>query len=339
MSILFFTKGDKAVASSRHRVWLVAERLGYKYKTLFRLQDQGVRKVWRDIYSHELLFVHKSLFPWKFVALILYAQFFLRKRLVYDLDDAQWEHSYFKTLLLTRFADRVFCGSHVILKWALHYNAKSVLIPTVVDHEIYARYRIEHRVRDMYTIGWTGTGRGHFLDGHFAMVRPALWGLYKQGIRFRLVIIGGQGYEPLKNYFKECPFETIIVEDLDWTDPANVPRTIHEYAFDVGLMPTSDTPFNRAKCALKAIEYMACGVPTVASDVGEARYLIQNNENGFLARTAEKWASILSKLMADEALRSRVGANAQKTIQKNYSFAIVVPIIASHIAALSQKED
>ena len=67
--------------------------------------------------SFKIIFVHKSLYPWDVVLLILAAKKLLGKKLVYDLDDAEWYHSFLKTYILVKCADNVFCGSRVILNW------------------------------------------------------------------------------------------------------------------------------------------------------------------------------------------------------------------------------
>ena len=109
MHILFFTKGDQTVASSRYRVWLVADRLqkqyGWQYEVvhsisypLFSLRLSRVKtffSVWYklQVSSGKLFFVHKSFFPWDVVLLIITIKKLFGKKLIYDLDDAEWIHS------------------------------------------------------------------------------------------------------------------------------------------------------------------------------------------------------------------------------------------------------
>jgi len=77
-------------------------------------------------------------------------------------------------------------------------------------------------------------------------------------------------------------------------------------AFDIGVMPLSDTTWNRVKCGFKAIEYMALGVATVASPVGMLKHLIRHGENGFLATMETEWVESLRTLIEDATLRARV---------------------------------
>jgi len=312
MKLLFFTKGDASVGSSRQRVWLLAEHL------------KKIRSALSDT-KYATLFVHKSLYPWDVILLILFVKWWWNKKLIYDLDDAEWLHSPMKSTLIARNADAIIAGSHAIKEWALRFTDAVILIPTVVDASIYQRFTVTHALDTPATIGWVGAGRAHFRQGNFNLIKSALEELTKRNTLFRFVIIGSQYYEPLKQYFREAPFPTEFVDALDWRDPASVPQAIKKFHFAVGLMPLVDSTFNRAKCALKAIEYMACGVPVVASNVGENNIVVEHGKTGFLAVTAEEWVHALETLLGNVALRQEMGAASQQRVRTYYSYDTVLP--------------
>lgn len=347
MSILFFTKGDRSVPSSRERVWVIAERLqkdfSFEYTILFGFQYpwwllsrsrfiklREARRALRDS-KYDIIFVHKSLFAWDILFLILFSG----KNIVYDLDDAEWLHSPLKSRLLARRAVYIFCGSHAILKWAQKHNKNSALVPSVVDNTLYAHYTVTHGAREIITLGWVGQGRAHFKAGNFEIIKKPLNVFAAQGYAFRLVIIGSQNYAPLKEYFKNVIYPVEFIDDADWERPSTVPAMIKKYEVDIGVMPLVSTSFNEAKCAYKAVQFMACGVPTVASSVGEACYRIEHGKNGFLAASNEEWVSALTKLSNAWVSRKIMGERAQKTISSRYSFDCIVPmmhdIFMSHI--------
>lgn len=341
MTILFFTKGDASMGSSRQRVWFLAQHLkaayGYDYDIMhsvshsfwlpslkrFRALKNACRKL--QTTNYKLIYVHKSLYPWDVILLILFAKWRWQKKIIYDLDDAEWIHSPHKSRLLATHAHAVVAGSHAILTWAKQYNARCILIPTALDYESYARYSIAHAQREIATIGWAGAGRAHFRQGNFTLIKSALEELTKKNIPFRFVIIGAQHCQPLKNFFKGLSFETIFIDELDWRDPASVARAIHEYQFDVGLMPLIDTLFNKAKCAFKAIEYMACGVPVVASNVGENAIAIEHGKTGFLVNTAKEWITAMETLLTGPALRKAMGEAGKERVRAYYSYKKVLP--------------
>jgi glycosyltransferase involved in cell wall biosynthesis len=353
MNILFFTKGDKTVPSSRYRVWFVAERLqkqyGWQYEIIhsvgYALFSVSLRRFWflrRLCYSllvtrYSLLFIHKSLFPWDVVLLIIMAKKLFGKNLVYDLDDAEWIHSPRKSAFLARHADMVVCGSHEILRWAENHNKRCVLIPTALDAELFMPYAVLHKKREIITIGWTGQGKSHYKAGNFFLLKKAFRLLSERGAIFRFVIVGSQDYQPLKDLFSSERYEVCFIDSADWEKEDAVPKLIKRYSFDIGVMPIVDTPFNRAKCAFKALEYMACGVPVVASPVGEANYIITENKNGFLADSPAEWAHVMEYLSYDATLRAKLGRNGQAFVYQQYSFRSMLPRIHDAYEAVNRK--
>ena len=341
MKILFFTKGDKYVGSSRQRIWFIAERLkenyGIEYEIIHsikysswlffsrsrKIQITSVKRKIKDK-SFDILYVHKSLFPLDLILRII-KEALHGRRFIYDLDDGEWLHAPFKSWLLARFAEQVVTGSHGIYDWAKKHNKNVIFVPTVIDHEMYRKYAVTHEKRDIYTIGWVGTAKGHFMDGNFTIVRDTLEMLSKKVVKFRFVVVGSQHYEPLKKYFAACPFETVYIDELDWRDPSCTPEIIQKYQFDVGLLPLVDIPVSRAKCAYKAIEYMACGVPVLTNSVGENKIVVQDKITGFVADTAKEWADLVAKLLSDKNLRVQMGEAGMERVQTIYSYEAVMP--------------
>jgi glycosyltransferase involved in cell wall biosynthesis len=68
-------------------------------------------------------------------------------------------------------------------------------------------------------------------------------------------------------------------------------------------------------------EAMACGLPVVCHSHGGYADAIHHGKNGFLFGTTEEAQELLAKLIADPALRAKVGANARKTVEELYSEA------------------
>ena len=350
MNILFFTKGDVSIGSSRQRVWYVAQKLqaeyGWNYEVIYGLHyaffsfSLNRFRIFRNTYSkiqgvaYKILFVHKSLFPWDVVLLLLIARYIFKKKLIYDLDDAEWLHSPLKSWLLAKAAHMVFCGSHEILRWAGKLNARAVFVPTVLDTSVYGKHEVMYTAKDPKTIGWVGRGQVHFKQGNFHVLKNTFDILHKKGKSFRFVVLGAQHHAPLKSFFSGTPYEVIFVDGAEWENPEAVPTLIQKYNFDVGVMPLVDNPFNRAKCAFKILEYMACGVPAVASPVGENTFLIQHEKNGFLANSVEEWVSVLEKLLGDEVLRERIGKAGQETVKDMYSYENIAKIIHDKFSSL-----
>jgi glycosyltransferase involved in cell wall biosynthesis len=97
--------------------------------------------------------------------------------------------------------------------------------------------------------------------------------------------------------------------------------------FDVGLMPLTDDPWARGKGGYKILQYMAVGIPTVASPVGINAEMVRPGVTGFLAGDQETWVTALEALVLAAELRARLGAQARECAVERYSLAHAAPIL------------
>lgn len=84
-------------------------------------------------------------------------------------------------------------------------------------------------------------------------------------------------------------------------------------AFNIGITPLDGTPFNAAKSWLKPLEFVALGIPTVASPQPEYVRLAQRIPLR-LADSAHSWASQLSRLARDPGLRSEEAQKGREAV-------------------------
>ncbi len=96
-------------------------------------------------------------------------------------------------------------------------------------------------------------------------------------------------------------------------------------------MPLADTEWARGKCALKAIQYLAFGIPAVVSDVGMNRDVVLDGETGYLVEPGGDWAPALRKLLSDRALRQEMGRKGRAHVVENYSAAVVAEKVADDL--------
>jgi glycosyltransferase involved in cell wall biosynthesis len=87
------------------------------------------------------------------------------------------------------------------------------------------------------------------------------------------------------------------------------------------------------KAGFKLLQYMAAGLPVVASPVGFNRELVRHGVNGFLADSAEEWERYLTQLLNDRDLRRRMGQQGRQLVEKEFSlrpmFAKLLGVIDS----------
>ncbi len=98
-------------------------------------------------------------------------------------------------------------------------------------------------------------------------------------------------------------------------------------AFDIGLVPLDDTPFEQAKFPFKLLQYLALGVPSVSARVGLARDVIDHGRNGLLANSPAEWLEHLDRLISDVALRRQLANNGRETVRASYTTDCVAPLL------------
>jgi glycosyltransferase involved in cell wall biosynthesis len=139
--------------------------------------------------------------------------------------------------------------------------------------------------------------------------------------RFRLLVIGVEDYQ----------LEGVHVECRAWRRDTEVEDL---WPMDVGIMPLSDDPWARGKCAMKAIQYMGVGVPAVVSPVGANREVVADGLTGFHASSDEEWVRVLGRILDDANLRSRMGAEARRRVETRYSAEVQAPRVAELLRGL-----
>jgi glycosyltransferase involved in cell wall biosynthesis len=125
-------------------------------------------------------------------------------------------------------------------------------------------------------------------------------------VEFRLRVIG--------NFDYELPGVDLTV--IRWTAEREV-ADLQE--IDIGVYPLPVDDWVMGKSGLKAIQYMAFGLPIVATAVGTTPILIGDGENGLLVKTEDEWLTALETLIRDPALRRRLGTAARESAVQNYS--------------------
>lgn len=277
----------------------------------------------------DIVWVEKECLPW-LPAIIECGLVSRCSKLVADYDDA-WFHRYdaHKSWVVRRLLGRkidavmrraslVTVGNEYLASRARTAGAPLVVeLPTVVD---LARYQIPtvKQVRDKVVIGWIGSpATAHFLR----MLTPALKHVAECG-PIRCIAVGARA-----DQVSETPFEAVA-----WNEVNEVSLI---QSFDIGVMPLEDGPFERGKCGYKLIQYMACGLPVVASPVGVNRRIVTPGENGEWAGTTDEWTSALVRLAGDTEMRRRMGVAGRKRVEGWYSLEVQGPRLVKFLTAVA----
>jgi glycosyltransferase involved in cell wall biosynthesis len=106
---------------------------------------------------------------------------------------------------------------------------------------------------------------------------------------------------------------------------------------DIGIMPLQDNEWARGKCGLKLLQYMAVGLPAIASPVGVNQDIVRDGLNGFLASSEAEWRAKLTQLCGNAELRTEIGKAARQTVVDHYSLKAWTPKLAASYWDLSSK--
>ncbi len=245
--------------------------------------------------------------------------------IIYDMDDAFF-HQYDshpkaivrgllgrKLVPLLKGADLAICGNAYLRDYAARYCRRTEIVPTVVDTSVYLPSdRKEEGGR--VTVGWIGS------PSTWAYVLPLvpLLGSVAEENGLGVLVVGAG---PQKTAPQGFDFR-------DWSEKDEIALI---QAMDIGIMPLPDEPWARGKCGYKLIQYMACGLPVVASPVGVNAEIVEHGVNGFLATTEQEWAEAIRQLAADPQLRARMGAEGRRKVEREYSLQVHGPRLARMI--------
>ena len=236
----------------------------------------------------------------------------------YDLHRSTWVRRVYGRRIdrLMGGARLVIAGNRYLADRATAAGARWVeVVPTVVDLTRYsAKQTYSFATRPC--IVWIGSPS---TVQYLLELTEPLGALAKRQ-PFKLRVIGGGA----------ITFPGVDVEVVTWSENSEA-TAIAEC--DVGIMPLRDTPWEQGKCAYKLIQYMACGLPTVASPIGANRDVVFDGETGFFADTAYAWAEKMELLLCDAALRQRLGQAGRARVEANYCLQQTAPRLGRLLAA------
>jgi len=236
-------------------------------------------------------------------------------KMIFDFDDAIYTRSlaydnpidrlrdWNKPAKMIRRADTIVAGSSYLADYAArHATGRVEVLPTVVDHQIYAP-RARRASGGAVTLGWIGTPRG---SHYVADMMPVFKRLVARHPNLKMVLVGC------------APFaaEGLPIEFRDWAlerEPADIA------GFDIGIMPLTDDEETRGKCGFKLIQYMSSGVAAIASPVGANSDIIEDGKSGLFASSPAEWEGAIGRLITDPKLRRSLQEAGRQRAIESYS--------------------
>ncbi len=261
----------------------------------------------------------------------------MKRPMVLDLDDATYvaydsptygalgKLKWFsKTDDLIRWAALVTCGNRSIAEYVISKGAQARIIPTVVDTNIF-RPREDDRDRAALVLGWIGT---HSTFPYLASIFPVLSQLGEEH-KFSLKVVGaGETNVTVPN---------VKVEMLPW----QLEREVQDFqSIDIGLYPIDTSLYGnwaQGKSGFKAVQYMAVGVPFVATPVGGSSEIGEAGKTHLFASTNDEWYRNLKLLMTDDRLRKEMGAAGRQHAIEHYGLDDQADKLVAALRAAARK--
>lgn len=266
------------------------------------------------IINYDFVFIHREaapigppIFEWIIAKVI-------RKKIIYDFDDAIWLPNtsannkiaagikwHGKVASICRWAYKVSCGNDYLADYAKKFNSNVIINPTSID-----TVNLHNRIKDQHTgtinIGWTGT---HSTIQYLKDIIPILADLEKTK-QFTFTVISNSPPQFALKSLKYIPWNKATeIDDL--------------LQFNIGVMPLQDDQWAKGKCGFKALQYMSLGIPAVVSPVGVNTKIVDDGINGMICSNANDWKRVLDTLISNSEFIIRMGIEARKKVENNYS--------------------
>ena len=302
---------------SQH-LWELASKKGHIFKKIFWTFSGLIRRIMliRNIHKYDSVYIFMNVFP--FGPPIL-ERIYLRlaKRVIYDIEDdllsnspqsITWIASILKSknkaIHLIKNADHIVASSPELAKKCNEISRKSnaIFVPPTLESKRFHVKPQKDITNKKIVIGWTGTySSREFLDA----IIPSLESLHKK-TPFKFLVIG--------NFYMEN--KNLDIEVVQWQSEKEIEQ-LHQ--LDIGLYPLPNSDWITGKSGLKALQYMAIGIPAVCSAVGNVLNIIDHDKDGILIYNTDQWTDALEELINDSEKRELIGKNARKKFISNFT--------------------
>ena len=310
-TIFVVTNGNRQAAGTKYRI--------VQYEPFFRENDIHIESVniqnfnssHLEQISKSSLFVNqKCLLSPRIAKRILAAQ----PHAIFDFDDAIYTrpgkpYSWITDYRIKRRLKfwlrhaHVTTANHFLRNYAEHYTNRIDVIPMALDLNLW-RFEPKEQSKKEIRIGWAGAPVNH---PYLERLEPVLNSLLEQHPDVTLAVYSGRRPK-LRCRFEYTPFQ-------DGSEAAFI------QSLDVGLLPLTDEEYSRGKSPIKAIQYLACGVPVVGNIFGATAEIL-NHDNSLSVYSESDWSHALHKLIRNDKWRHDLGQAGRKHIEAHHSLQV-----------------
>jgi glycosyltransferase involved in cell wall biosynthesis len=290
-------------------------RIVFKSKKLWHIcMVTGRLKILPQQYFYDAIWQNRLLIYDHFII-----EKFIKKPLVFDMDDAIWLCEGEKQInLAIGRSQMVFAGNDYLAEYSSRFNSNTKIIPSTIDTDVFKPLFTENKT---FTLGWIGT-KSNF--PYLELIKQPVLQFLQETKNTRLIIVSTEQPGVFKFDNKRIVFKQWSAEKEN--------RMINE--FSVGLMPLPDNNWTKGKCSYKMLQYMACGKPAIVSPVGLNKTILEKSQLGNGAGNEADWLKAMYELMNDTALYTFCAENGRLFTEENYSLKKWAPVVNEHFKKL-----
>ena len=247
------------------------------------------------------------------------------EKIIYDFDDAVFLRDSFDNVenesltrkrrfaKILRGSDLIIAGNPFLAQAAGKVTSgdKVVIVPTCVESNAYPV--AAHAEKEEVKLVWIGSKSMLRSLGRAAALFEAI-GRAVPGLTLRVIC----------NSFPA--FRNLRVERVTWSEDSERTELANS---DVGISWLPDDEWSRGKCGLKVLQYMAAGLPVIASPVGVHPDLI--GASGVMPSSQEEWVAAVRQLVSDATARRDMGREARTRIETHFDAKNWGPILANQL--------
>jgi glycosyltransferase involved in cell wall biosynthesis len=248
------------------------------------------------------------------------------RRIFFDVDDAVMFHSRpvgpiercrtrRRFVATAQNSNLVVAGNQYLAELFRAEGAKCVVLPTCVEP---GHYQVKkHEAGGSPTLVWIGSSSTlPYLRESFA----ALGAAAARVAGLRLLVIADRAPEG-------CPIPT---EHVIWSEESEAAALGRG---DIGIAPTPSDPWTLGKCGFKIVQYMAAGLPVIASPVGANAEIVLGEKTGLLPGDFSDWPEAIATLAGDVELRNKMGAAGRRRVEDHFSIELAADQWARWLSA------
>lgn len=329
IKVLFLTKYSSEGASSRYR--------SYNYKDY--LLKNGIQAVYKPLLGDYYI---KSLYSKNKIIAKFLAIYYVLKRIIYLLFlKTKYDHIVIESELFPHFRfpidyffikrmksfsldfDDNIAANYVDTKnkdkiqklmvlanfvtvgnnwYKEEFKGNLIYLPTVIDLENYPIYKTHAKHPTIVWIGSPSTQK-------YLLILENVFLKVNKISPFTLKIIGGG---------LQFSNKDLKVEYIPWSSKTEN-KELSEAT--LGIMPLDYSYWEKGKCGFKLIQYLASGIPVVASGLPANKEIVEEGINGFVVNSEQEWIDKLVFLL-ENIQTKEMGLSGRKRIESNYSYQI-----------------